>query len=311
MGLTALAPLIGGAANGIMSIFSGNAKADAAQQAANIQANAAGQGINAISNIQGQQTANAQPYMSAGATSLGQLMQLLQNGTFGAGSTGQAPQFDQTFTAPTLADAMQSPGYQFTAQQGSKGILQGAAAAGGAISGGTLKALDSYNTGLANNTYSDVFNRSMQGYNASLAKYNAQLSGYGAKLAGQQQEFNQMSAPIGYGLSATNALNTNLGTDAHSIADLFTQQGNARAAGIVGSTNNTWGGLQSGIGQMTGYNGSDFNNIGQLFGGGVSTSGTPDYGTYGSGPSGGSVFDVIKQMPKGVATPPQVGNRPG
>jgi hypothetical protein len=301
MGLTGgLAPLIGGAVQGISSIFGGNAKATAASDAANAQVNAAGQGINSIQNVMGTQTANSQPYLSAGSTSIGQLMQLLQNGTFGAGSLGAVP----NFSAPTLADAMNSPGYQFTSQEGTNSILKGAAAAGGSITGGTLKALDQYNTGLANNTYGDVFNRSLQGYNAALAGFNA-------KQSAQQQAFNQLFAPAQLGASAASSLNGQLGTDAHAISDLFTQQGNARAAGIVGSANNTWGGIQSGTNSILG--GSNGGNLGSLMslfsgmGGGVQGAGSVA-APPSSLPDLGSAFSYL--MPKAPASAPYVPPAP-
>lgn len=223
-------------------------QSNAAKSAAQTQANAGNQAINFQQGIFNQQQKNQQPFLDAGQQSIGQLMQALQSGKFGPGSTGQVPQFTGgTFAAPTLDEARATPGYQFTAQQGSKGILQGAAAAGGAISGGTLKALDTFNTGLADSTYNDVFNRSLSTYNEGLSKYQAQLQGYGAGLAGQQQEFNQLFAPAQLGENASANINqtgTQLG---QSVGNLMTGIGNATAAGQVGSAN----ALSSGISGAT------------------------------------------------------------
>lgn len=294
MGISSgLGSLIGGGIQGISSIFSGNSKANAAQSAANAQVAATNQGIGAIQNIQGQQQENQQPFINAGTSSLAQIMQGFQNGTFGKPS--QAPTFQGgTFSAPTADEARSTPGYQFTAQQGSKGILQGSAAAGGAISGGTLKALAGYNSGLADSTYNNVFNRSLSTYNAGLSKYQADLQGYGAQLQGNQQAFSQLFAPSQLAENAAGNLNSSLGQDAGAIADLYGQQGNARAAGIIGANNQQWGGIQSGMSQLFGPGGQNINTLAGLAnigGGGVSNGSginwTPppiDYASLGGGP---------------------------
>lgn len=180
---------------------------------------------------------NSAPFVSAGQQSIGDVMAGINSGKFGPGSTGAVP---ANFTAPTLAEAQASPGYEFAAQQGSKGILEASAASGGAISGGTSKALQGYETNLANSTYGDVFSRAMQGYQANLA-------GYGAKLAGQQQEFGQLFAPAQLGSGSTAAINQTGSTSATNIAQLMQSLGTSQAAGTVGSAN----AISSGIGGAT------------------------------------------------------------
>lgn len=240
---------IGGIVQGITSIFSGNDKANAATNAANAQVGSAQQGINTIQGLLGQQQSNQNPFISSGQTSLAQLMQGFSNGTFG--SPTQAPQYSGgAFTAPTAAEAAATPGYQFTQQQGNKGILQGAAAAGGAISGGTLKALDSYNTGLADSTYGNTFNRALSTYGAGLQQYQAQLQGYGAQLQGNQQAYNQLFAPSQLGETAAGSLNNTETQQGENLASEFNNQGNATAAGIIGATNQKWGGIQAGQNQI-------------------------------------------------------------
>ena len=185
------------------SIFSGIEGSNAAKTASSQEVNQQQQALDFQKQMFATQQANQAPYLAAGNTSLGKLMGDLQSGQLGPGSLGAVPQFTGSFSAPTLAEAQQTPGYQFTAQQGSKGILQGAGAAGGAISGGTLKALDSFNTGLADSTYNDVFNRALQTYNTGLQGYQAQLQGYQTGANAQQQGFNQLLAPAQLGENAT------------------------------------------------------------------------------------------------------------
>lgn len=217
--------LLGGILGAGTSIFTGvnasNAQKTAAQQQQTWDQN----GINQIQSTLGQQTQNQSPYTGAGSSSISMLMQALQSGKFGVGSTGTAP----TFTAPTLADAQNAPGYQFAQQQGDKGILAAQAASGGAITGGTSKALEGYNENLAQTNYSNVYNQALQGYQANLA-------GYQTNLAAQQQQFQQLLAPSQLGENATSSLNSNLTQGTLSIADLMSSIGTAQAGGTLGST---------------------------------------------------------------------------
>ncbi len=199
LGTGATAAIIGG----IGSVASGAISSHAAGSAANKEVAAAQQAEQQI-----------QPWANPGTQSIGQLMQGFQNGTLGPGSI-------PAFTAPTADQAAATPGYQFTQQQGERGVLAGSSAMGGSLGGGTLKALDQYNTGLANSTYNDVFNRSLAGYNA--------------QLAGQQQGFNQLFNVSGQGLGA-----------ATNVGNLMTQAGNAQAAGTIGQAN-AWNSAISGI----------------------------------------------------------------
>lgn len=228
LALGALAAAGGGVAS---SVIGSKASSNAAQQ------QAAGQqaGIDETRREFDIAQANSAPFVQAGQQSIGSLMDALKSGKFGVGSTGAAP---AEFKAPTLEEVQQTPGYQFAAQQGSKGILQASAAGGGGISGGTSKALQGYQTQLANTTYGDAFSRAMQAY-------QAQLAGYGTKLAANQQEFNQLLAPAQLGSGATTSIN-NTGTAAASnIAQLMASIGSSNAAGTIGSATSVANGINS------------------------------------------------------------------
>lgn len=237
---TALA--IGAAASAGAAVTTGVMGAKAAGKAADQQA--AGQ-QSAIDETRRQfdvSQANSQPFVEAGQQSIGSLMDALKSGKFGMGSAGAAP---ADFKAPTLEEVQQTPGYQFAAQQGSKGILQASAAGGGGISGGTSKALQGYQTNLANTTYGDAFSRAMQAY-------QSQLAGYGTRLAANQQEFGQMFAPAQLGAGATANINQ-IGSNASSnIAQLMAGIGSSNAAGTIGGATS----IANGIGGAT-------NNINQ------------------------------------------------
>lgn len=244
LGIGALA---GGLTQGVLG-------ANAAGKAANQQATAAQNALGFQQQVYADQKANQAPYLAAGTQSLGELMKAIQGGQFGPGSLGAVPNAPGEFNAPTLEDARNSPGYQFAAQQGSKGILQGAAAAGGNLSGGTLKALGQYNSNLADSTYGNVFSRALQGYNANLSDYSAKLSGYQTAQSAQQQQFNQLYAPAALGEGSVVSLN-NTGTQAaQNIGGLMTDVGRAQAAGTVGSAN----AINSAIGGTINSIGSDY-----------------------------------------------------
>lgn len=245
----AIAPAI----QAVTSILAGNARANAATQGADFQVAGANHGLDTINGFVGQQQNNQNPFIQGGQQSLGTVMQLLQSGYFGKGSSGDAPKFDDTpFTAPTADEARNTPGYQFTATQGSNAIQRGAAAAGGTVSGGSLKALAKFNSGLADSTYNDVFNRALTTHNSALSDYQARLQGYGAQLQGRQQEFNQAFAPVGIGETAAQSMNNTLTQQGENIASEYNNIGNAQASGIINSTNQRWNGIQTGITQALG-----------------------------------------------------------
>ncbi len=279
-----LTTLLGVGIPAVTSLITGQKGANASNTASGQQVDAGNQAIDFLKGNLGQQQGSQQPFTDAGTLSIGMLMKALQNGTFGPGSLPGVPQFN----APTLQDAQNSPGYQFAAQQGSKGILQGAAAAGGAISGGTLKALDAFNTNLADSTYGDVFNR-------ALSTYGAGLQGYQTNLARQAQEYQQLFQPSVLGETAVQNLNNNRTQAGVGIADLMTQIGNARAAGTIGSTNATNRGL------------GDFSNILSQGIVGIGKPATPKPGL----PKGAGISELMNLPQKGNPLGPFSGLGPG
>ena len=184
-----IASLVGGLAAAGGSVASGVLGSNAAQTASAQQVAQENKALDFEKQVFGVQQQNQAPFLAGGQGTLSQLLSDFGNGTFGPGSTGSVPKFTgqlpAAFQAPTAAQAEAQPGYQFTQEQGNKGILEGAAAAGGAISGGTLKSLDAYNQNLASTNYGNVFNQEhFQQYGAGLQGYQAGVQGYGAQLQG-------------------------------------------------------------------------------------------------------------------------------
>lgn len=254
------AALIGGVASAGGSIASGLIGKSAASNAANAQERSANNALDFQRQVWEQQQQNQAPWLEAGKASLGKLMEGIQNGTFGPGSI-------KPFAAPTADEARATPGYQFTRDEGNRGVLAAASAGGRSLSGGTLKALDRYNTGLADSTYGDTFSRALQTYQA--------------QLAGQGQAYNELAGVANTGQTAVQSLN-NTGTQtATNVGNLMTGIGNAQASGIIGGANAISGGISGGINGISqglllqgllgagGFGGNVINSAGGLNGGGL------------------------------------------
>ena len=125
-------------------------------------------------------------------------------------------------------DFQQDPGYAFRLAEGQKALDRQAAARGGLISGGALKAAQRYGQDMGSQEFQNAFNR------------------YQTNRANQLQPLQSL---MGAGQTATNTLGTaaaNYGTNA---GNLMTSGGAARASGYVGGAN----ALTSGLGQYMNY----------------------------------------------------------
>ncbi len=82
--------------------------------------------------------------------------------TYGGGQGGGFGSLNQMDTAQFGGiNSVTDPGYQFRLSEGLKGIERSAAAKGTLLTGGTLKALTGYATGMANQGYGDDWQRAM------------------------------------------------------------------------------------------------------------------------------------------------------
>lgn len=170
--------------------------AGAAIYASNKSANAITSSTNASINAQEtaqerQQALNA-PYAAIGTGgAISQYQNLL--GLGGAGAAGEQKALAQT------------PGYQFTQSQGQQGTINAASAMGLGLSGNTLEGLDTFNTGLADQTYEQAVQNSQ---NAVAIGQNA-AAGTGAGI---------LSTGANVGSTISNAGNTLAGIDANETA---------------------------------------------------------------------------------------------
>lgn len=87
------------------------------------------------------------------------------------------------FAAPSAADALSDPGYQFVRDQG-EGALQNWAAAKGTLNDSeTADALINYGQQAASTQYGNVYNRDAQTYNTNAAtQFQPQLMQWGAQI---------------------------------------------------------------------------------------------------------------------------------
>lgn len=200
--------VVGTAVGGIIG---GSMQSNAAQKAAQTQANA---------QLQAQQEADT-TQMNMFNTEQGELQPYLNTGNQALSSlnTALAPggSLTQNFS---LSNLQTDPGYLFDLQQGNQAVQRSAAANGTLNSGGTLKAISNYTTGLASNEINNAYNR-----------YTTD----------QNNQFNRLSAMASLGSNAAATLTGAAQNTGNQIANtqLATTvgAGNANAAGTVGSSN--------------------------------------------------------------------------
>lgn len=201
-------------AGGLSSIFpwlaGGNALVGAGASifGASAQTKAEQEAIQAQLQMFNQASGYEQPFIQTGQNALQNYMTAL-------------PGLTQPFTAATLPS---TPGYQFTLNQGEKGVQNSYAAMGLGSSGAALKGAADYTTGQAQSTY------------------NQQLQNY---LAQNQQIASLLYQPVQTGANAANALTGAAVGTGQGIASSTAGIGNAVAGGAAGVSNSLSGGLNS------------------------------------------------------------------
>jgi hypothetical protein len=219
--------LLRGGAN----LISGAMSANAAEEAARMQANAATAGGQLASQTADKQMAllekmfNKQvelqePFRQSGVAAQNRMLDLLglspNRGAAGYGSL--AKNFG-------MSDFQADPGYAFRMREGLKAVDRQAAARGGLISGGALKASQRYGQDLASQEYQNAYNR-YQTNRTNLLNPLQSLAG-----AGQTSANTMGAAAAGYGSEGSNAL----GGAGTAQANAIQNAANARASGYLGS----------------------------------------------------------------------------
>jgi hypothetical protein len=218
------------------SLLGGLFGSSASQQAAQEEEQALQQGENFLQNQESEGLGNYSPYLSAGSKATGTLSSLL-----GTPGQGLLTPWTQQFTAPTAAQAAQTPGYQFQLQQGEAAAQNSAAGQGSLLTGRTLANLNNYAQGVASTNYQNTFNNAFTGYQSS----------YQSFLNNQNNEYNRLMGLSGEGLTAAQGAGLLIGNIGGDIASMMGQKGADAAAGTIGSAN-AWTGALSGVGNSIG-----------------------------------------------------------
>ena len=156
------------------------------------------------------------------------------------------------------------PGYAFRMSEGMKGLERTAAARGGLISGGALKAAQRFGQEMGSQEYMNAFNRYQTERNARL---------------------NPLQSLAGVGQTSTNALGTAGQNYATGAGEAIGQGAQARASGYMGGAS----ALTQGLGAYMNYNQGQQQNqlFNQLIGNRGSTASGMGFNTYsGQGPDG-------------------------
>jgi hypothetical protein len=213
----------------------------AATNAANMALTTGQQALGTQAGATQQATQLAQPYTTAGAGAMGQLSSMLAPG----GSLSKT--WDQSFQAPSAADAAATPGYQFALQQGQQALQRSAAAKGGLLSSGALKSLDQYSQGLASQTYQQTYNNAFSNYQQNYLQF----------LNNQQNQYKMLSGVAGMGQQTSADLSRMLQAGAENTGRVgygmsgqygqdITNAGAAAAQGTLGQAN-AWSGMLGGL----------------------------------------------------------------
>ena len=142
----------------------------------------------------------------------------------GAGEFGIAGLLDpERFRNFGVEDFQVDPGYQFALEQGQRGIENSAAAGGRLISGATLKSLNRFNQGLANQQYQNSFDRFNQNRDYQMRSYGG-LASMGQNAVNVLGQFGSDAATN----AAQNYMNTGL-----NLAKLRVGQGGAMSNSIL------------------------------------------------------------------------------
>lgn len=211
----------------------------ASNRAASMQSDAANRAAQLQQHQYEQTRADQAPWRAAGEQALNKLIPMSDYQKFG------------------MAQFQQDPGYAFRLAEGQKALDRSAAARGGLISGGALKAAQRYGQEMGSQEYTNAFNR-----------YQAE----------RQAQLGPLQSLAGIGQSATNLVGQAGQNYAGAAGNYMTGGAASQAAGQVGAAN----AITGGVGQYLNYTQSN-NLLNALRGGGGIGYGA---GYAGEGPTG-------------------------
>jgi hypothetical protein len=184
--------------------------ANQANKAAQTQSEAADKSIGLQERQYAENLKRQQPFYEAGVNALPELVK----------ASRYTPFSMEQFTA--------DPGYGFRLSEGQKALERSAAARGGLISGGALKAAQRYGQEMGSQEYTNAFNR-----------YQAE----------RQARLNPLQSLTGMGQTTANIIGNAGTTMAGNVGEAYMGGANARASGYVGMGN----AINSGLSNYLGY----------------------------------------------------------
>ena len=220
------AAIIGSAA------ISGIVGSSAASKAAKAQTQAADQSAALQREMFNKQVELQAPFREAGLSAQNKLMQYL--GLSGAPGEAGYGKYAGDFT---MQDFTTDPGYAFRLAEGNKALDRTAAARGGLLSGGAMKAAQRYGQEMGSQEYMNAFNR----YQTNRAN-----------------QLNPLQSLMGAGQTGANTLTQAAGGLGTSLGENALGAGNARASGYMGQANALTSALGTAVNQYTGMYGGNY-----------------------------------------------------
>jgi len=236
-----------------VSLFSASQNRSAASQASDAATRASENSQALQYQMFQEQKALQEPWRLAGTNALAKMQQQYSN--MPAAFTGRV-------------DLGQDPGYAFRLSEGQKALDRSAAARGGLISGGAMKAAQRFGQDLGSQEYQNAYNRALTGYNADVAR---ETLGY-----------NRLASMAGLGQTSANTLTNAAGSYGTNVGNAMINQGiNAGNAGMAGTR-----AMTSAYGDIANLYGRTNPSFSNLYGGGGG-QGSYEYGgqTWGGTPT--------------------------
>lgn len=250
---------------GTASSLSGRPQERAAKKGAAKQAAAAEETKSLLKEYLEQAREDQKPFYDIGVQNAQTLNGMVNTGGFEAPAFNYKDPGEFQFQAFDPSQVTNDPGYQLMMQEGTGGIQNMAAARGSLRSGGTLKALTRFKTGLASQEVGKAYDRfSNDRANAQNAWNSNRSFGYGQAADAynrgvneSQNRFNRLSQLAGYGPGAAAQNNAAGGNYAQGAGNAAMGAANAQAAAGMYGANARAQGTQNMI------------NLGGLIGGAV------------------------------------------
>lgn len=183
--------------------------ANQANKAAQTQSQAADQSAALQERMFNENVARQKPFYEAGVNALPELVQASK------------------YTPFSMAQFQADPGYQFRLSEGTKALERSAAARGGLISGGALKAAQRYGQDMGSQEYTNAFNRYQQERQARLGPLQS--------LTGMSQTTANTIGAAGQNMAG-------------NVGEAYMGGANARASGYIGAGNAIAGGASNYLG---------------------------------------------------------------